>query len=215
MNSKIIVFVFALGAILGTAWVLQPFQAKDPNAQLIVNENPKGGNFTLISNKGPVQLADFKGKLVLLYFGYTYCPDICPTDLGNLSIAYQQLSDTEKSNLQILFISVDPQRDTPKRLQEYSDYFDANIIGLTSSPETIAKIARQYGVVYAKAKTSANDQNYAVDHSAFTYLVDPQGNLQQQLPHATAPNLLIKTIRQHLKKYNNGRASLDSKKEIL
>ena len=199
MNSKVIIFIFVLGAILGTAWVIQPFSSHKNATQIITNNQPQGGNFSLTGIDGIKQLSDYKGKLVLLYFGYTYCPDICPTNLGNLSMAYQQLSDKEKAGLQIIFISVDPERDTPARLQEYVNYFDANIIGLTSTAETIAKVSQQYGVVYAKVDDPNNGTNYAVDHSAFTYVVDPEGKLQNQLPHATTPDMFIKTIKQYIK----------------
>ena len=199
MNSKVIIFIFVLGAILGTAWVVQPFSTQKNATQIITSDKPQGGNFSLTGIGGIKQLSDYKGKLVLLYFGYTYCPDICPTNLGNLSMAYQQLTDKEKADLQIIFISVDPARDTPARLQEYANYFDSNIVGLTSNAETIAKVSQQYGVVYAKVDDPNNGTNYAVDHSAFTYVVDLDGKLQNQLPHATTPNMFIKTIRQYIK----------------
>ena len=94
---------------------------------------------------------------------------------------------------------MDPERDTPARLQEYANYFDSNIVGLTSTAETIAKVSQQYGVVYAKVDDPNNGTNYAVDHSAFTYVVDLEGKLQNQLPHATTPDMFIKTIKQYIK----------------
>ncbi|WP_029407827.1 SCO family protein [Thiomicrorhabdus sp. Milos-T2] len=197
MNSKIIIFVLALGVILGTAWVVQPFSDKANLPKIISNEKPQGGNFTLNGIDGPKQLSDYKGKVVLLYFGYTYCPDICPTNLGNISLAYQQLSQKQKDGVQIIFVSVDPERDTPKRLQQYVNYFEANMIGLTSDAKTIAKVAKQYGVVYAKVEDSNNGTNYAVDHSAFTYVITPDGKLQTQLPHATSPDVFAKTIQEY------------------
>lgn len=197
MNSKIVLFIFILGAIFGTMWVVQPFTPKSNT--IITSEKPPGGDFTMIGIQGEQKLSDFKGKLVLLYFGYTYCPDICPTNLGNISVAYQQLSDHQKENLQVIFVSVDPERDTPKRLQQYVNYFESNMVGLTNSPEIVAKVARNYGVVYAKVDDPNNGTNYAVDHSAFTYVVDQQGKLQTQLPHATTPDQFIATINQYIK----------------
>ncbi|WP_019556124.1 SCO family protein [Thiomicrorhabdus arctica] len=199
MNSKPIILAISLGIILGTAFILSPpFNMQSgTSSQLIINEKPSGGDFQLTSSEGQHRLSDYKGKLVLIYFGYTFCPDICPTDLGNLSMAYQGLTQTEKDNLQILFISVDPARDTPARLQKYANYFEANIVGLTGKPGTIAEIAKRYGVIYAKVDTHDNSKNYAVDHSAFTYVVDQKGQLQTQLPHATSPKQLIKTIRHY------------------
>jgi len=199
MNSKVIIFILSLGAVLGTVWIVQPFATPNSTNQLITSEKPQGGDFTLTSANGETKLSDFKGKLVLLYFGYTYCPDICPTNLGNLSVAYHQLSPSQKEGLQIIFVSVDPERDTPARLQEYSNYFESNIVGLTGNAENIATIARNYGVVYAKVDDPNNGTNYAVDHSAFTYVVDPKGNWVKQLPHATTPDQFIKTITEYLK----------------
>jgi protein SCO1/2 len=199
MNSNRIILAISLGIILGTALILSPpFNMQNSaSAQLITNEKPSGGDFQLTSSEGKKSLSDYQGKLVLIYFGYTFCPDICPTNLGNLSLAYQGLTQAEKDNLKILFISVDPARDTPARLQQYVNYFEANITGLTGKPETIAEIAKRYGVIYAKVDTPDNGTNYAVDHSAFTYLVDQRGQLQTQLPHATSPEQFIKTIQHY------------------
>ena len=199
MNPKRIILAISLGIILGTAFILSPpFNMQSGvSAQLITNEKPSGGDFQLTSSEGKKSLSDYQGKLVLIYFGYTFCPDICPTNLGNLSMAYQGLTQAEKDHLQILFISVDPARDTPERLQQYANYFEANIIGLTGKPKTIAEISKRYGVVYAKVDTPDNGTNYAVDHSAFTYVVDQSGQLQTQLPHATSPEQFIKTIQHY------------------
>lgn len=171
----------------------QPHNTLSPIAQA-----PKGGNFILQSDNGPVQLSDFKGKWVYLYFGYTFCPDICPTNLGNLSVAYHQLTDQEKSKIQLLFVSVDPDRDTPSRLAEYSNYFEMNLIGITGSPEDIKKISHNYGAVFISHKKSADDKYYPVDHSAFTYVINPEGKLVGQLPHGTGPEMFIKNIRHNL-----------------
>lgn len=212
MNKKYLIAVIALGVAIGVAAVLIPGKNSAKNnqelagsttghntANLISNDKPAGGDFTLTSTLGEQSLSDFKGKLVLIYFGYTYCPDICPTNLGNLSVAYRQLSQEERANLQVLFVSVDPERDTPARLKQYADYFESNIIGLTGSADNIAEIAHRYGVVYAKVDDPKNGTNYAVDHSAFTYVIDQQGKWQEQLPHATTPNSFIKTVRDYLK----------------
>ena len=163
---------------------------------------PTGGDFTLMSSHGPISLHDFKGKLVLLYFGYTYCPDICPTNLGNLSLAYRRLPPELQKQVQIIFVSVDPDRDTPKHLQQYCDYYQANMLGLTGTKADIDKVVKQYGVVYQIHK-EGNDPNYSVDHSAFTYVIDPQGKWVTQLPHATSPDQFIHTINQSLKDIKN------------
>lgn len=190
-----------LGAIIGITILVWPVLQKNSEetaALIISTDRPTGGEFNLQTSDGNIQLKDFSGKLTLIYFGYTFCPDICPTNLGNLSMAYQQLSQTEKEKLAILFISVDPERDTPERLNQYVSYFDMNAIGATADMQHITAISRNYGVVFAHHKENAEDDTYPVDHSAFTYIVDAQGNLQTQLPHATTPDGFIKAIRQYL-----------------
>ena len=195
--NRIAVIVILLGALIGSALLFYPQQQDTTKAQLINNDKPQGGDFTLINVEGEMKLSDFSDKLVLLYFGYTYCPDICPTNLGNLSVAYRHLTPEQKANTQIIFVSVDPERDTPKRLQDYASYFDADIIGLTGDAATLSEIASRYGVVYAKVDDPNNGSNYAVDHSAFTYVVAPGGQLMTQLPHATSPDQFIDVVKQY------------------
>lgn len=196
--------LIALGSILVLFFLFQFFiKSSPPSPKAVVSEKPTGGDFTLTSVNGAQSLSDFKGKWVLLYFGYTYCPDICPTDLGNLAMAYRGLTEQEKSQVQILFVTVDPERDTVERMAEYTRYFDANMVGLTGSNTDIATVAKQYGVVYMKAKNPLNSDanqhdNYTVDHSAFTYLIDPKGELKTQLPHAMPPLQIQNLIKPHL-----------------
>lgn len=200
LNRAFLMLLLAFGVFLAGSYaliyVIKPSESTHPSANRISMDAPPGGDFTLNSPNGAVSLSDFEGKLVLAYFGYTFCPDICPTNLGNLSLAYRQLSDEHKQDLQILFISVDPERDTPQRLQQYVDYFDANMIGLTGSADTLAEIASRYGVVYEKVEDGS--ENYAVDHSAFTYIIDQQGQLREQLQHAVGPEVFIDAINRYL-----------------
>lgn len=200
--NKSIISIIALGIVLGLGIIFWPVLTQDSElktALLITNDQPKGGDFTLRSVKGAESLSDFKGQLVLLYFGYTFCPDICPTNLGSLAVAYQGLTPEQKDQVQILFVSVDPLRDTPERLEQYTGYFEMNARGLTGDSKTLSQIAQNYGVVYLSHQKSPDDLYYAVDHSAFTYIIDQQGQLITQLPHATSPKDFINTIQNHLK----------------
>lgn len=164
----------------------------------VLSAAPTGGDFTAISSKGKVSLSDFKGKWVYLYFGYTFCPDICPTNLGNMSGAYHQLTPEEKKQVQFIFFSVDPKRDTPARMQEYSNYFDMNLLGVTASKATIDEVTKRYGAVYAIHKEKGDSNNYSVDHSAFTYVISPTGKLLEQIPHGTDAQGFLNDIRKHL-----------------
>lgn len=192
---KKVSLILFLGLLIGASLIFWPNEDGSHKVHMISTDAPKGGDFELVGVEGTQKLSDFNDKLVLLYFGYTYCPDICPTNLGNLSVAYRQLSQEQKDNLQIIFVSVDPERDTPERLQQYASYFEANILGLTGKLSTLNEIASRYGVVFAKVDDPNNGTNYAVDHSAFTYVVAPGGKLIEQLPHATAPEQFIEVIK--------------------
>jgi len=147
---------------------------------------PSGGDFTLNSKDGPVSLRDFKGKVVLLYFGYTFCPDICPSSLALVSAALHRLPPEDQKQIQPLFVSVDPERDSLDHLQQYSRYFHESFIGLTGSPDVIKSVADSYGAAYRKVAEKSSTA-YTVDHSANLYLIDTQGKLSGQLAHGTPP----------------------------
>lgn len=205
LGLTIIVALSAYGFINFNQPTKQPPHHTLSPAMLPLASQPKGGDFSLMSAKGPVALSDFKGKWVYLYFGYTFCPDICPTNLAMLSSAYHRLKDEEKSQLQFLLISVDPERDTPERLAKYTHYFDMNLLGITGDHDELKKISRNYGAVYRSLKQGDDDKYYAVDHSAFTYVIDPEGNLVGQLPHGANAQMFIKNIRRNLGSRNLGK----------
>ena len=155
---------------------------------------PKGGDFTLQSADGPVALKDLRGKVVLIYFGYTYCPDICPTSLSITAQALSALDESELRQVKVLFVSVHPERDTVDKLKDYAAYFHPNIIGVTGSEEEVAAAAQLYGASYKKAEVKT-DGAYVVDHSAYTYLVDQNGKLIASIAHATPAAEVLKQIR--------------------
>jgi len=158
-----------------------------------------GGGFTLQSNNGPVSLRDYKGKVVAIYFGYMSCPDICPTSLWNLSAAIKSLTPDQAEQVQGVFISVDPERDSPKALNLFVKGFFDSFIGLTDDKEMIDKVARQYGVIYEKVPLPDSAMGYVVDHTSVIYLIDREGVLQYFVPHNTDPE----AIKQDLLKLLN------------
>lgn len=143
-----------------------------------------------------VSLADFRGKLVLLYFGYTSCPDVCPTDL--LAIA-QTLKSLGKSGDQVqpLFITLDPSRDTPNVLRAYAPAFHPRIIALTGTDDEIRRIATAYKVFYEKVRIDRAD-TYLIDHSAFTFLLDRNGKYLLFFPPGTPPERMVVMVREQL-----------------
>jgi len=183
------------GACIYVFFFWQPAEYKTLPGNLL----PAGGDFTLQSLSGPVSLNNFRGKVTLIYFGYTMCPDICPTNLSMMANALTQLSEKELSQVQGIFISVDPQRDTMTRLSEYTAYFHPSLIGLSATPEVIRELANRYGVAYQKVVQEDSATNYVVDHSSETYVIDPQGKLVERLRHAAPPAEIIAAIRKYSK----------------
>lgn len=155
-----------------------------------------GGPFTLVDQDGrTVSDTDFHGKYMLIYFGYTYCPDVCPTSLTRNADALKLLGD-KAEQVQPILISVDPERDTPEVLKPYVKAFGPNLIGLTGTPEQIAAVAKAYRIYYGKAPSAAPDGPYLVDHSAFTYLVGPDGHFLRFFSHSMKPQDMAAELAQ-------------------
>lgn len=134
-----------------------------------------GGPFSLIDGDGkPVTDQTWRGKYMLVYFGYTYCPDVCPTTLTNVATALDKLGP-KADRLQPLFITVDPKRDTPAVVKQYAAAFGPRVIGLTGTPEQIAAAAKAYRVYYAEHRTGPGANDYSMDHSSVLYLMGPDG----------------------------------------
>lgn len=196
MNKQGILVALAislLALLLGLAFFWQPVTVQVPTHE----RSLPGGDFTVNSVNGPVSLHDYAGKLSLIYFGYTYCPDICPTSLSATAEAMQQLTPAELAQLGVLFVSVDPQRDTPARLGEYVRFFHPQMQGATASPEVIAEIAGRYGVFYARQTVATAGDGYVVDHTAETFLVGRDGRLLERLPHGMTPARIVERLRHY------------------
>jgi protein SCO1/2 len=137
-------------------------------------------DFNLINQDAqPVQLHELRGKVVLFLFGFTHCPNVCPASLTNLAAVYQKLAPEQRKQVQIMFLSVDGQRDTPAVLKNYVPWFDPTIIGLSGSKEAIDRTVQEYGGSYEIVPGSSKDPNdYGVSHSAYIYLINPSGQLE-------------------------------------
>ncbi len=146
-----------------------------------------GGPFMLQSDAGKLVTArDFRGKFMLVYFGYTYCPDICPTALNAITAALEKLGPKAK-DVAPIFITVDPQRDTPQVMRRYTAAFSPDLIGLTGTPDEIAKVAKEYRVYYAKHVTGSRPDDYSMDHSSIIYLMGPNGKFIAPIPAEQSP----------------------------
>jgi cytochrome oxidase Cu insertion factor (SCO1/SenC/PrrC family) len=173
----LLIFVAGLAVLLG-ALVVEYLYLNAPGAGLADIASPAsvtiGGPFTLVDQNGTVRHAeDFRGKLMLIYFGYTYCPDVCPTELQTMSEAIDRLG-AKGDAVQPIFITVDPARDTPEQLKSYAENFHPRLLALTGSAEQIAQVARAYKVFYQPVKQG--DGEYLMDHSSIVYLMDRDGH---------------------------------------
>jgi protein SCO1/2 len=153
-----------------------------------------GHDFSLIDHTGTRRtLADYKGKAVAIFFGYTHCPDVCPTTMAEMSAVMKQLGpDAER--VQVLFISVDPERDTPAFLSQYVPAFDPRFVGLTGSVDDVAAAAKEFKVFYQKVPGST-DGEYSVDHFAGMYLYDPQGHMRVFVKYGTPADSIAADLK--------------------
>jgi cytochrome oxidase Cu insertion factor (SCO1/SenC/PrrC family) len=199
--------MFRLLWLIGISlWLaLTPLRAADAPARspaevmdiLMWNREPVGGPFELIDHSGHARTErDFRGRLMLVYFGFTYCPDVCPTDLQAISLAMDKLG-VDAAKIQPMFVTVDPERDTPTHLADYVKLFHPRLIGLTGSAEAIRKAADAYKVYYARVDLN-KDAGYTVDHTAFIYLMDRDGNYLGFFPPGTSADRMVEIIRPHL-----------------
>lgn len=136
-----------------------------------------GGNFTLQSVQGPVSLEQYRGRVVLLFFGFTSCPDICPTALWDISRVFKQLNADELKQVNALFISLDPERDNYELLQKYAGYFHTRITGVTGRIEIVRQVAERYGVSFEKKTMKSSPIGYVINHSPDILIVNRDGQL--------------------------------------
>jgi protein SCO1/2 len=189
----------ALAAVLavGTIMVVNSRDAAGPAARQIgsTGQPDVGGPFQLVNQDGQtVDQTLLDGKWSLVFFGFTYCPDYCPTTLGMLEATKTALGD-QADDVQIIFISIDPERDTPQALKDYlsSDGFPEGVIGLTGTPEQVRTAARAYRAVYQKV---GEGEAYTMNHSLTIYLMGPDGRLRSALGHDLGPENAARIIRQ-------------------
>jgi len=151
-------------------------------------------DFALTDHNGkPRTLGDFKGKVVIMFFGYTQCPDVCPTTMAEMANVMQALGP-QADRVQVLFVTVDPARDTPQILSQYVPAFDKRFLGLYGDDAAIAKVAKQFKVFYQKVP-GKTPGSYTMDHTAGSYVFDPQGHIRLFVKHGQGPEPLVHDLK--------------------
>lgn len=165
-------------------------------SELMSGASKVGGPFTLTDQFGKTRsLADFKGKVVLIYFGYMFCPDVCPTDLSNIATLLRLLGK-DGDQVQVIFITLDPLRDTQDLIGKYVQFFDKRILGLRGSEAQTKKIATKYKTSYEKVSIKGNQ--YLIDHTAFIYIMNREGKYLAFFPPGTLPERMETMVREAL-----------------
>jgi protein SCO1/2 len=187
-----------LVAAVGLGWLQS--QRQQPSSVADTSPVPIGGAFTLVDENGQtVTDQTYRGKWLLVFFGFTHCPDVCPTALNDIALTLDQLGPLAGS-VQPLFVTVDPERDTPDIVKDYTDAFHPNIIGLTGTPAQIAETAKVYRVYYKKV---AQGDTYTMDHSGITYVMATDGKFAAHF----SPRTPIDTMTAKLRGLINARKS--------
>ena len=157
-----------------------------------------GRDFALTDHTGkPRTLADFRGKVVVIFFGFTHCPDVCPTTLAELAAAMKKLGG-DGDRVQVLLVTVDPERDTPQILSQYVTAFDPRFLALRGTAEETARVAKEFKIIYQKV-AGARPDSYTMDHSAGTYIFDSQGRLRVYVSYGQGPEVFAHDIALLLK----------------
>lgn len=200
-RSTRILFVTLISiAVLGVGvlgFALVRMLTSDPATGGSFGEPLIGGSFTLVDGTGATRTDDdFRGRLMLVYFGFTYCPDVCPTELQAMGQAVDLLGEKAES-VQPIFITIDPERDTPQMVGQYVESFHPRMIGLTGTPEQVAAAAKAYRVYYRKAEVEGSS-DYLMDHSSIVYLMGRDGKFLTHFSHGTSPQDMAKGIANHL-----------------
>jgi len=188
-------YLIVAGAVLITILVGVAAAHRFTDEEVATSPLGINGHFTLMTPDGStVTDQSFRGKWLVIYFGYTFCPDLCPTALNDISVALQQLGPMA-DKVQPLFITVDPERDTPQVVADYVKSFDQRFLGLRGSPEQTAAVAAAYHVYYAPRKLGLNGE-YGVDHSSFIYVINPQGQFVKLLTGDLPGHPMADALRQ-------------------
>lgn len=193
-----VIFIgFLLGALGGAAILIFSGDTQRPRVTT-TGKALIGGPFTLVGKDGKtVTDQDFRGRHMLVFFGFTHCPDICPAELQVMASAMDELGSDAKKVVPI-FVTLDPERDTPEVVTDYVENFGPEFVGLSGSPEAIASVAKAYRISYQKFQDETMGDNYTIDHSALAYLMGPDGEYITHIPYGTSAPKMTEILRRHL-----------------
>ena len=188
---------FLIGAIGGAA-VLGTMGAPAPPVET-TGKALIGGHFALIDQTGkPITDRDFRGRYLLVFFGFTHCPDICPTELQVMAAALEALSPQERKEIVPVFITLDPERDTPEVMATYVKNFGQDFVGLTGSAESISAVAKAYRIAYSKFQQDKTSGDYTIDHSSLVYLMDKNGDYITHFAYGITAAKITEMLRRYL-----------------
>jgi protein SCO1/2 len=193
----VIVAGFLVGALGGAAALVLTGGASGPNVTT-TGKALIGGPFTLIDQHGKtVTDRDFRGRYMLIFFGFTHCPDICPAELQVIAASLDELGSKGEEVVPV-FVTLDPERDTPEVMADYVKNFGSRFVGLTGSPEAIAEAAKAYRVAFSKFQEGESKGDYSIDHSALVYLMGKDGEYVAHFPYGTPAAKMTETLRRYL-----------------
>jgi len=194
VSAAIVILVMALLAAYAPLWIEQYLNPPTGPTGFATKPPKAMGDFTLTDQNGkPMNFSDLRGSPVLMFFGYTYCPDVCPLTMSDYRRVKTALGD-KAANVKFMMVSFDGNRDSPEVIKRYVEAFDPTFIGLTGKPELVAKISADYGAFADIRRVEGTQAEYQVGHSAFSYLIDQKGNWLMTYPVGTPPANITKDI---------------------
>jgi len=196
LMSSLAIFWFITGSKRGA--VVSKAMHNQEASQTEYQANPQGGEFVLHSADGEVKLSDFRGKLVLMFFGYTTCTTACPASMNEIANTMSRLTPEELEQVQPIFISFDQERDTLADIKEYSGYFHPKIIGLGGSNEEISAVAKQFGAIYTRDNMIESELGYGFSHTSTTYLIDQNGVYADSFPFDLGYEIIADELKYRL-----------------
>lgn len=197
MNKKwIALLIVAFGLGVGSKVYLDNQQQKEKQALELAQLEKVSESILYGENGDPVEIFDQTDpRTRIVYFGFTRCPDVCPTSLAMLAGALNQIDDETKSTLRPMFVSLDPERDAAEASAEYAHYFHPMIEGLSAPLEVTKPLAHKYGVIFRKTELEDSQLGYTLDHSSYFYFLSPDGTLIEKVPHTMTPAPIIEAIK--------------------